>query len=67
MQSSGTALHHASIAVLTFGSGLAWHTDDGTLRAKFEEFGNVEEAVRQNAFPRIPGSRLNRLGRRQRP
>jgi RNA recognition motif-containing protein len=26
-------------------SGLAWHTDDGTLRAKFEEFGQVEEAV----------------------
>lgn len=26
-------------------SGLAWHTDDNTLRAKFEEFGVVEEAV----------------------
>jgi hypothetical protein len=26
--------------------GLAWHTDDTTLRAKFEEFGQVEEAVR---------------------
>jgi hypothetical protein len=26
-------------------SGLAWHTDDTTLRAKFEEFGQVEEAV----------------------
>jgi hypothetical protein len=26
-------------------SGLAWHTDDSTLRAKFEEFGQVEEAV----------------------
>jgi len=26
-------------------SGLAWHTDDGTLRQKFEEFGQVEEAV----------------------
>ncbi|KAI5844219.1 hypothetical protein BZA05DRAFT_343036, partial [Tricharina praecox] len=25
--------------------GLAWHTDDVTLRAKFEEFGAVEEAV----------------------
>ncbi|KAL7269294.1 hypothetical protein RUND412_008051 [Rhizina undulata] len=25
--------------------GLAWHTDDVTLRTKFEEFGNVEEAV----------------------
>jgi hypothetical protein len=25
--------------------GLAWHTDDGTLRQKFEEFGQVEEAV----------------------
>lgn len=27
-------------------SGLAWHTDDQTLRSKFEEFGSVEEAVR---------------------
>ncbi|KAF2426452.1 hypothetical protein EJ08DRAFT_551311, partial [Tothia fuscella] len=25
--------------------GLAWHTDDTTLRSKFEEFGQVEEAV----------------------
>jgi hypothetical protein len=25
--------------------GLAWHTDEQTLRAKFEEFGGVEEAV----------------------
>ncbi|KAF1808976.1 RNA-binding domain-containing protein, partial [Eremomyces bilateralis CBS 781.70] len=25
--------------------GLAWHTDDTTLRAKFEEFGHVEEAI----------------------
>ncbi|KAF8544272.1 hypothetical protein BDD12DRAFT_816491 [Trichophaea hybrida] len=28
-----------------FVGGLAWHTDDVTLRAKFEEFGTVEEAV----------------------
>jgi RNA recognition motif-containing protein len=28
-----------------FIGGLAWHTDDGTLRQKFEEFGTVEEAV----------------------
>jgi len=28
-----------------FIGGLAWHTDDHTLRAKFEEFGTVEEAV----------------------
>lgn len=28
-----------------FIGGLAWHTDDGTLRSKFEEFGQVEEAV----------------------
>jgi len=28
-----------------FIGGLAWHTDDGALRAKFEEFGQVEEAV----------------------
>ena len=27
-------------------SGLAWHTTDDSLRAKFEEFGQVEEAVR---------------------
>ena len=26
-------------------SGLAWHTDDNALRAKFEEFGQVEEAA----------------------
>lgn len=26
-------------------SGLAWHTDDNALRTKFEEFGQVEEAV----------------------
>nr|POF20059.1 glycine-rich rna-binding protein 4, mitochondrial [Quercus suber] len=25
--------------------GLAWHTDDQTLRAKFEEFGQVDEAI----------------------
>lgn len=30
-------LHHCS--------GLAWHTDDTALRAKFEEYGVVEEAV----------------------
>ncbi|ORY08206.1 hypothetical protein BCR34DRAFT_570062 [Clohesyomyces aquaticus] len=28
-----------------FVGGLAWHTDDTTLRQKFEEFGQVEEAV----------------------
>jgi len=28
-----------------FIGGLAWHTDDATLRQKFEEFGAVEEAV----------------------
>ncbi|KAI1828537.1 hypothetical protein F4861DRAFT_7133 [Xylaria intraflava] len=28
-----------------FIGGLAWHTDEGTLRQKFEEFGAVEEAV----------------------
>jgi len=26
-------------------SGLAWHTNDETLRQKFEEYGQVEEAV----------------------
>jgi RNA recognition motif-containing protein len=28
-----------------FIGGLAWHTNDDTLRYKFEEFGQVEEAV----------------------
>ncbi|KAI9692954.1 MAG: hypothetical protein M1822_004949 [Bathelium mastoideum] len=28
-----------------FIGGLAWHTDDATLRSKFEEFGSVEEAI----------------------
>jgi len=28
-----------------FIGGLAWHTDDDALRQKFQEFGNVEEAV----------------------
>ncbi|OLN95920.1 Cold-inducible RNA-binding protein [Colletotrichum chlorophyti] len=28
-----------------FIGGLAWHTEEGTLRSKFEEFGAVEEAV----------------------
>jgi hypothetical protein len=27
-------------------SGLAWHTDENALRQKFEDFGKVEEAVR---------------------
>jgi len=28
-----------------FVGGLSWNTDDNNLRAKFEEFGSVEEAV----------------------
>lgn len=28
-----------------FIGGLAWHTDDGILRQKFEEFGQVQEAI----------------------
>jgi len=28
-----------------FIGGLAWHTDDQTLRAKFEEYGQVDEAI----------------------
>ena len=35
---------------LTPNSGLAWHTEEGTLRQKFEEFGPVEEAVRDYLF-----------------
>jgi hypothetical protein len=31
--------------LLTISSGLAWHTDDNALRRKFEESGEVEEAV----------------------
>ena len=31
-------------------SGLAWHTDEGTLREKFEEFGQVEEAVSEPSW-----------------
>jgi hypothetical protein len=30
---------------------LAWHTEEGTLRQKFEEFGPVEEAVCCGAIP----------------
>ena len=40
------------------GSGLAWHTDDSALRAKFEEFGQVEEAVR-STLPSHPQSQSN--------
>lgn len=32
-------------SLLTAASGLAWHTDDQTLRTKFEEYGQVDEAV----------------------
>jgi RNA recognition motif-containing protein len=28
-----------------FIGGLAWHTNDETLRSKFEEFGQVQEAI----------------------
>ncbi|KAH9840498.1 glycine-rich RNA-binding protein [Teratosphaeria destructans] len=40
---SGALLH----ALVADGdnSGLAWHTDDQTLRTKFEEYGQVDEAV----------------------
>lgn len=46
--SSGThRRHHLYVAssLIATNSGLAWHTDDQTLRAKFEEFGQVDEAV----------------------
>lgn len=36
---------HSLDALIQSSSGLAWHTDDNTLRSKFEEFGQVEEAV----------------------
>ena len=36
-------------------SGLAWHTNDDTLRQKFEEFGQVQEAVcAHQPLPRDP-------------
>ena len=31
-----------------FVSGLAWHTTDESLKDKFSEFGEVEEAVKYN-------------------
>jgi len=40
-----------SSAHLTASSGLAWHTDDTALRQKFEEFGQVEEAVSSRTLP----------------
>ncbi|CAG8510450.1 16412_t:CDS:2 [Acaulospora morrowiae] len=33
------------MAVKLFVGGLSWGTDDRTLKSKFEEFGNVEDAV----------------------
>ena len=35
-------------------SGLAWHTDDAALRTKFEEFGQVEEAVSGARAKQLP-------------
>ena len=32
-------------------SGLAWHTEEATLRQKFEEYGVIEEAVCRASFP----------------
>lgn len=46
----GLVNHHA-LYLSSFADrlrGLAWHTDDNALRMKFEEFGAVEEAVRQS-------------------
>jgi hypothetical protein len=43
-----------SSAHLTTSSGLAWHTDDTALRQKFEEFGQVEEAVSRTPPERRP-------------
>lgn len=40
---TGTA-SFANMSKLFIG-GLAWHTDDQTLRSKFEEFGQVQEAI----------------------
>jgi RNA recognition motif-containing protein len=38
-------LNKSTIMSKLFVGGLAWHTDDSTLRQKFEEFGAVEEAI----------------------
>jgi hypothetical protein len=56
-----------------FIGGLAWHTEEATLRVKFEEFGVVEEAVRSVLFPfdaassTLNGESNPSPGRRQRP
>ncbi|KAF2756733.1 hypothetical protein EJ05DRAFT_477823 [Pseudovirgaria hyperparasitica] len=36
---------HQTDYLISSCSGLAWHTDDATLRQKFEEFGSVVEAT----------------------
>ncbi|KAI0392878.1 hypothetical protein F5Y17DRAFT_459428 [Xylariaceae sp. FL0594] len=38
-------IHHLGATNTGFHRGLAWHTEETTLRQKFEEFGPVEEAV----------------------
>lgn len=47
-------------------SGLAWHTEETTLRQKFEEFGPVEEAVRQTPWEPCPGSHASSLSKTSR-
>lgn len=42
-------------------SGLAWHTEEATLRQKFEEFGVVEEAVRAQLLSSIRFARCPRI------
>ena len=45
--------------------GLAWHTDDQALRQKFEEFGQVEEAVSDMSFGYSPAKTSRSLTSRQ--
>ncbi|CAI4216782.1 unnamed protein product [Parascedosporium putredinis] len=46
-ETEASSREEAAICIMSklFIGGLAWHTEEGTLRQKFEEFGAVEEAV----------------------
>jgi hypothetical protein len=47
--------------LLTRTSGLAWHLDVNALRQKFEEFGEVEEAVSLHSLIPYLGTEANRF------
>lgn len=42
---SSTTLTHSIMSCKLFIGGLSWNTDDSSLRARFEEFGAVADAV----------------------